>query len=199
MKYEEVRAYLDSINKFGSVLGLESMKNLLQKVGNPQDQLRFVPLAGTNGKGSTLAYISTILTCAGYRTGRYISPSVFSYREKIQVDGVFIDKDSLCDLTLKIKTACEELVSEGKSHPTIFEVETAMAFMYFLREGCDVVVLETGLGGSLDATNIIKNTLAAVMVSISLDHMGILGNTLEEIATQKAGIIKEGCIVVSLK
>lgn len=199
MDYKETREYLDGINRFGSVLGLESIEALLDKLGNPQDKLRFVHIAGTNGKGSTLAFLSTILMCAGYRTGRYISPAVFSYREKIQVNGEYIDHQSLIRLTQRVKTACQQMEAEGKAHPTIFEVETALAFLYFEQEKCDIVVLETGLGGLLDATNIIKTTLVAALASISMDHMGILGNTLAEIAQQKAGIIKEGCHVVSMR
>jgi len=180
-----------------SRLGLESIKLLTEKLGNPQDELHFVHIAGTNGKGSTLAFISTILKEAGYRVGRYISPTIFEYRERIQINGRMITKKDLCRLTLVVKEACEALVKEGKPHPTPFEVETALGFLYFKEKACDVVVLETGMGGTEDATNLIRNTLVAVIASVSMDHMGILGKTLTEIAEQKAGIIKAGCEVVT--
>jgi len=197
MTYEEVVEYIESLQGYGIVPGLENITNLCEKLGNPQDELHFVHIAGTNGKGSTLAFISTILKEAGYRVGRYISPTIFEYRERIQINGRMITKKDLCRLTLVVKEACEALVKEGKPHPTPFEVETALGFLYFKEKACDVVVLETGMGGTEDATNLIRNTLVAVIASVSMDHMGILGKTLTEIAEQKAGIIKRGCRVVS--
>lgn len=197
MNYKEARSYLDKIAKSGSILGLESIQALLQELDNPQDALKFIHIAGTNGKGSILAYVSTILSEAGYRIGRYISPTIVSYRERIQIDGQWISKDDLTELTQRIQKAIEKMKEKGLESPTVFEVETAIAFLYFKKKKCDVVVLETGLGGSLDATNIVKNTEVAVFASISRDHMGFLGDTLGEIARNKAGIIKPGCCVVS--
>lgn len=197
--YKEAREYLNGITKYGSVLGLDSIRVLLRRLGNPQDTLRFVHVAGTNGKGSTVAFISTILELANYKTGRYVSPSVFSYREIIQINRVSITKEALTSLTFEIKEVIEEMLRDGFDHPTIFEVETALAFLYFKREKCDIVVLETGLGGVLDATNIVENTLAAVMTSISKDHMQFLGNTLKEITYNKVGIIKKDSVVVCTK
>lgn len=197
MNYYEARIYLDEVSKYGSILGLENIRNLLDELGNPQEHLRFIHIAGTNGKGSVLAYISTILCEAGYKTGRYISPTVVSYLERIQVHQKPISEDTFAKLVDQVKTAITVMETKGLAKPTVFEVETAIAFLYFREQNCDLVVLETGLGGLLDATNIIKHTLIAVFTPISRDHMGFLGETLTEIARNKAGIIKEGCTVVT--
>lgn len=197
MLYEEARVYLDSVSKYGSVLGLDSIKNLLEELGNPQKELTFIHIAGTNGKGSILAYLSTILTEAGYRTGRYISPTVIGYLERFQIDGAFMEEEELARLTCHVKAAAERLVEKGKPSPTVFEIETAIAFLYFKESGCDFVVLESGLGGLMDATNVIENPKLCVFASVSMDHIGVLGNTLEEIARDKAGIIKKGAEVVA--
>ncbi len=199
MNLKQTMDYLENLSSYGMVPGLTNMENLCAKLGNPQDKLQIIHIAGTNGKGSVLAYLSTVLQCAGYRTGRYISPVIFEYREKIQINQKPISQAKLCAYTEKVKTACEELVAEGKNHPTQFEFETALCFLYFLEEKCDVVVLETGMGGRLDATNIIKKPLLTVLASISMDHMKFLGNTLAEIGAEKAGICKAGCPIVSMK
>lgn len=198
MKYQEALDYLESLSSYGIVPGLDSITELCRRLGNPQEKLKFVHIAGTNGKGSTLAYVSTVLKCAGYRVGRYLSPTIFEYRERIQVNGKAISKAALCEGVEEIQGAVEAMVSDGFAHPTPFEVETALAFWYFLKKECDIVVLETGMGGLQDATNLITTTQAAVLSSISMDHMKFLGNSLREIAAQKAGIIKEGCEVVSM-
>jgi dihydrofolate synthase/folylpolyglutamate synthase len=131
--------------------------------------------------------------------GRYISPTIYSYRERIQINEEYIPQEALVRLTERIKETGEQMLKEGFSHPTMFEAETALSFLWFAEQNCDLVVLETGMGGKTDATNVIHNTLAAVLVSVSMDHMGLLGNTLGEIAAQKAGIIKPGCTVVTAK
>ena len=197
MNYEEAREYLDQVSKGGSVLGLDNMRELLKRLGNPQDSLKFIHISGTNGKGSVLAYVSTVFKEAGYRTGRYISPTLFSYREKIQVNESFIGREDLARLTEEVKKAAEEMQNSGKGFPTIFEIETALAFLYFAEQKCDIVILETGLGGALDATNVIKTSVMEVITSISMDHMEFLGDTLGKIALQKAGIIKPHTSVVS--
>lgn len=197
MNYEEAREYLDQVSKGGSVLGLDNMRELLKRLENPQDSLKFVHISGTNGKGSVLAYVSTVFKEAGYRTGRYISPTLFSYREKIQVNESFIGREDLAHLTEEVKKAAEEMQNSGKGFPTIFEIETALAFLYFAEQKCDIVILETGLGGALDATNVIKTSVMEVITSISMDHMEFLGDTLGKIALQKAGIIKPHTSVVS--
>lgn len=197
MNFKEAMEYVEELQQYGSVLGLESMQRLCKKVGNPQDELTFVHIAGTNGKGSVLAYVSTVLKCAGYKVGRYLSPTIKEYRERFQIDGKMITQAGFCKYLEQVKEAALEIQSEGHPHPTPFEVETVVAFLYFLDKQCDIVVLETGLGGNLDATNVIKTTAVSVFTSISMDHMGILGNRLEDIALAKSGIIKDKCHVVS--
>ena len=197
MNYKEARVYLDEVSKYGSVLGLESMRELLRRLGDPQNELKFIHISGTNGKGSVLAYLSTILSGAGYRTGRYISPTLFSYRERIQVDGEYIEKESLACHVTAIAAAAEDMQKAGLSSPTVFEIETALAFLYFKEKRCDIVTLEVGCGGLLDATNVITTTLMEVIASISMDHTDLLGDTLAKIAAQKAGIIKPDTMVVS--
>ena len=199
MTYKEARVYLDEMSKYGSVLGLDTIRGLLHELGDPQDTLKFIHIAGTNGKGSVLAYTSTILSEAGYRTGRYVSPTVMSYLEKIQVDGTWISESDFAQITEQIKEAIASLEAKGEPLPTLFEAETAMAFLYFQKMHCDLVVLETGLGGETDATNIVKNTICAAFATISVDHLGVIGDTLEEIARTKSGIIKPGCAVVSAR
>lgn len=199
MNYKQAMEYMEEIAKYGSVPGLTNIINLCEKLGNPQNDLKFVHIAGTNGKGSTLAYISTVLKEAGYRVGRYVSPTIFEYRERIQVNERMISKDALCRHLERIKEAIEELQVEGKSHPTPFEIETALGFLYFKEKKCDVVVLETGLGGTLDATNLITTTIISVIASVSMDHMAFLGDTLTEIAENKAGILKPGIPVVTME
>lgn len=197
MNYEEARVYLDEVSKYGSVLGLDNMRELLGRLGNPQDDLKFIHISGTNGKGSALSYMSTILSGAGFRTGRYISPTLYAYRERIQVDGVMIDRESLAALVTVVKEAVDAMEAENKGNPTVFEVETALSFLYFKEQKCDIVVLETGLGGTLDATNVVKTTVMEMISSIGMDHMEFLGGTLQEIAENKAGIIKPHTWVVS--
>ena len=197
MTEREVMEYMEDIGKLGIVPGLDSIRELLHRLGDPQKELRFVHIAGTNGKGSVSAYIASVLMCAGYRVGRYLSPVIFEYREKIQINNRCISKAAMCRYVQQIREICGKMVEEGMHHPTPFEVETAMCFLYFRDKKCDVVVLETGMGGLEDATNIVENTQVAVITSVSLDHMKFLGNTLTGIARQKAGIIKKGCMVVS--
>lgn len=189
--------YLESISKFGSNLGLERVAVLLDLMKNPQDKLKYVHVAGTNGKGSTCSMIASILMESGLRVGKFISPHLEEFNERISVNNVCIshtDIDRLVDL-IKEKIDC--IVKSGMEHPTQFEVETAMGFQYFYEQECDVVVLEVGLGGRLDSTNVIKSPLVSVITSISYDHTERLGSSLTEIAAEKAGIIKPGCPAVS--
>ena len=197
MKYEEAITYIEKCNLFGSIPGLDSIRALTGKLGNPQDELKFIHVAGTNGKGSVSAFIGTTLQLSGLKVGRYISPTIYTYRERFQINGRMMGKKELGEEMELIKEACDTLVMEGKPHPTSFEIETALAFHYFLKKQCDIVVLETGMGGSLDATNIIQNPLLCILTPISMDHMQYLGNTLTCIAENKCGIIKNGCTVVS--
>lgn len=197
MNYSEARQYLSEVTKYGSVPGLDSIRELMRRLGNPQDKLKFIHIAGTNGKGSVLAYLSTILKKAGYRTGRYVSPTLFSYRERIQVDGEMIGREDLARLTEIVRDASEDMERDGLAHPTSFETETAVAWLYFVEKNCDIVVLETGMGGKLDATNIVRTTVLEILTPVSMDHMEFLGDTLAAIAGQKAGIIKPHTAVVS--
>lgn len=197
MNYQESRAYIEDAAQYGSVLGLENMHEMMGRLGNPQDDLKYVHVAGTNGKGSVIAYLYTTLTEAGYRIGRYISPTLYSYRERLEVAGKRISREKFAEYVTAAARVIQEMTEEGLPHPTPFEIETAVAFLFFREEKCDLVLLEVGMGGDLDATNIIKNTKLAVLVSISMDHMGFLGNSLAEIAEKKAGIIKPGCQVVT--
>lgn len=197
MNYKEATEYVESLQQYGCVPGLESIERLCARLGNPQDKLKFIHIAGTNGKGSVLAYVSTVLTCAGYKTGIYSSPAVIDYRERFRIDKKMISKQALCRCLEEVKAAALQITEAGFPHPTLFEVETAAAFLYFLDKKCDIVVIETGMGGMQDATNIIKTVICSALTSISMDHMAFLGESLEEIARQKAGIIKDGVSVVS--
>ena len=200
MNYQESREYIDRVTReIPSVLGLEHMRELMKRLGNPQEDLKYVHIAGTNGKGSVIAFLYSALSQAGYRVGRYVSPTLYSYRGRIAVAGQMIDRDSFALYLTQVTDAIQAMTADGFPHPTAFEIETAVAFLYFKNKGCDLVLLEVGMGGNLDATNIINNTLLAVLVSISMDHMSFLGNTLSEIAEKKAGIIKEGCHVVTVR
>lgn len=217
---------LESLEQFagkGIVLGLDTMRELLKRLGNPQDKLELIQVAGTNGKGSVTAFLSEILSQAGYRTGRYNSPAVFFPEEIIQTnckvqDSLDVERNGIGEAFLQqkdqeenkertfapitakavsegvkvLRQAAEAMTAEGHPAPTRFELETALAFWYFARKGCQIAVIETGMGGDLDATNVVRNTVCSVLVSISEDHKKILGDTLEEIAAHKAGIIKNG-------
>ena len=196
MNYNESMEYMETIKKYGSVLGLDTIKTLLAKMGNPQDELKVIHVAGTNGKGSTSAFLQSILMESGYKTGRYSSPAVFEYREIIRTDNTYIREEEVADILTYIKSKCNEMVKESLPHPTPFEIETAMAFEYFKRKKCDVVLVECGMGGEGDATNVFKKVLCSVITTISLDHTKFLGSTIGEIARVKAGIIKDNCPVI---
>ena len=183
--------------RFGSVLGLERMNALLEKLGNPQDDLKVIHVAGTNGKGSICRYVYEVLQAGGYKTGLYTSPFLEVFNERIEFNGAYISDEDLEIYTDKVIDAAKQMVAEGLESPTEFEIVTAIAFLYFAEKQADYVVLEVGLGGSGDSTNVVKKPLACIIASISLDHTDRLGNTIEAIAREKAGIIKEGCPVIS--
>lgn len=197
MNYEESRKYIQDASSRGSVLGLDNIVNLMNKLGNVQDRLKVVHIAGTNGKGSTSAYITQILIEAGYTVGRYTSPAVFDYMEMFTINNINISEDEYAVNMTMIKKAIDEMEAEHMTLPTPFEIETALAYLYFYRNKCDIAIIETGMGGRLDATNIVKSPLVSVLTSISKDHSRFLGETLEEITFNKAGIIKKNCPVVS--
>lgn len=175
---------------------LERMHALLDALGNPEQQLKCIHIAGTNGKGTLSVMTASILTHAGYKTGLAVSPYVVDFRERFQINGEMIPPRTLADLTEEVLDAVDGLCAAGQPSPVEFEVVTAIAMLWFAREHCDFVVLETGLGGRYDATNAIPSPLVAAITRIGMDHTDVLGDTLAEIAAEKAGIIKEGCAVV---
>ncbi|MCL2719186.1 MAG: bifunctional folylpolyglutamate synthase/dihydrofolate synthase [Lachnospiraceae bacterium] len=196
MTYKEATEYINQIKKGGINPGLAAIDELCRRLDYPQDKLKFIHIAGTNGKGSVLSFISTILKVAGYRTGRFFSPALSDYHERFQINNRLISKADFCRYLEIVKAAADSMVADGLSHPTSFEIDTAFSFLYFAEKGCDIVVLETGMGGTLDATNIVKNTLVAVLTPIGMDHADYLGRSYVEIAAHKAGIIKAGVQVV---
>ena len=187
MNATEAIEYIHSVCWKGSIPGLGRTQALLEKMGNPEKKLKFVHIAGTNGKGSTAAMTASILRKAGYRTGLYTSPYIYRFHERMQVDGVMISHEEIVEITNYVKPFADSM----EETPTEFELVTCIAFEFFKRKGCDIVVLEVGLGGALDSTNVIDCPEVAVITNIGLDHTDVLGNTLEEIALNKAGIIKE--------
>lgn len=195
MNYEDTMRYIADTAKFGSKLGLERTERILHILGDPHKKLKAIHIAGTNGKGSTTAMISKILFESGYKVGMYISPYLEEFEERIQINNKNIPKDDLCRIIEKVSPAINRVVEEGYNHPTQFEIITCAMFLYFYEEKVDFAVVEVGLGGRLDSTNVIV-PLVSVITSISYDHMQILGNTLGEIAFEKAGIIKEGVPIV---
>ncbi|MBR5233715.1 MAG: bifunctional folylpolyglutamate synthase/dihydrofolate synthase [Clostridia bacterium] len=188
--------YYHSLLTFGIMPGLERIKILLERLGSPEKDLHCIHVAGTNGKGTVCSFLASVLKEAGYKTGLYTSPYIVDFRERIRVNGEMISEKDLNEVTETVKAEIEKLRSENIII-TEFEAVTAAAFLHYKNVGCDFVVLETGLGGRFDATNVIESPLASVIVSISLDHVNILGNTISEIAFEKCGIIKNGCPVVT--
>ena len=189
MNYNEALSYIHSLLVFGSKPGLERISELLSKLGNPQDDLKFIHVAGTNGKGSTCNMLSSVYKKAGYKVGLYTSPYIVDFRERIQLNGEYIPKEDLARLT--------KTVMETEIEVTEFEFITALAFLWYSEQKCDIVILEVGLGGRFDATNIIKAPLCSVIMKIDYDHTAILGDTIDKIAFEKCGIIKDDCPVVS--
>ena len=194
--YEQAMEFIASAYKFGSKLGLTRISALLKHMGDPHKGLKYVHVAGTNGKGSTVAFISSILISAGYKTGAYISPYVHRFNERICVNGEEISNEAIARIIGEIRKKTELMSERDEGFPTEFEIVTALSFQYFRDCGCDIVVLETGLGGRLDSTNVIDAPEVAVITTIDYDHMHILGDTLQLIAAEKAGIIKKGGRVV---
>ena len=189
MTLDEALRYIHTVSWMTTIPGLERELELLERIGNPHRGMKYIHVAGTNGKGSTAAMLANILRSAGYRTGLYTSPYIIRFNERIQVDGEQIPDEAVCALTEFIKPHAEAMAS----HPSEFEIVTAIGFEYFRRQKCDIVVLEVGMGGEWDATNVIEDNEAAVIVNIGLDHTGVLGDTVEEIALTKSGVVKRGC------
>ncbi len=195
MNYKETLEYISSINWKGSVLGLSRIRDLLDLLGNPQKDLKFIHIAGTNGKGSTAAFLSSVLIEAGYKVGLFTSPYIEVFNERMQINNTNISDEELAEITTYIRPFADSM--EDKA--TEFELNTAICMEYFKRNSCDIVVLEVGMGGELDSTNVIDSPEAAVITAIGLDHTEELGDTVEKIAKTKAGIIKEGCSAVLCK
>lgn len=192
MTYDEALEYIHGISWTFCKPGLDRIRALCDGLGNPQDGLRFVHVAGTNGKGSFCSMLSSVLTAAGYRVGLYTSPYILRFNERMQVSGVPISDEKLAKVTERVRPIAEAMTDK----PTEFELITAIAFEYFRDEKVDLVILECGMGGRLDSTNIINNSLLSVITGIALDHMAYLGDTVEKIAVEKAGIIKHWCPVL---
>lgn len=184
-------------DKFGSILGLERVNELLRRLGDPQQGMKYIHVAGTNGKGSTCKFLEKALAACGYKIGLYTSPYIEKFNERIQFDGKMITDKELEIYGNQALAKAAEMVNDGITSPTEFEVVMATAFLYFRAKDPDIVILEAGMGGIGDATNVITKPIASIFTSVAFDHMHILGNTLAEIATDKAGIIKEGCPVIS--
>lgn len=193
MTYEQALAYISGISARSGKPGLERIRTLMAGLGNVQNKLKFVHLAGTNGKGSTSCMLSYILRKAGYKTGLFISPFVIRFNERVQINGQHIPDDTLAEIIERIRPVADAMADGA----TEFELITAAAFVWFAEQNCDIVVLETGLGGRLDATNIIPANECAVITNIGIDHTDYLGNTIEDIAYEKACILKQGCPVVA--
>lgn len=197
MDFLEAQNYLEKVrSQKGIVLGLDTMRHLMAKLNNPQDKVKFIQVAGTNGKGSTAAYLTSILSEAGIKVGRYTSPAVFSSTEQYFACGSCISESEYAKGMTAVAEAAESLDGET---PTVFEQETALAFWYFAQKGCELAILEAGLGGDMDATNIVTTTVCSIITSISMDHCRILGNKISEIAAHKAGIIKPGAPVICIE
>ncbi|WP_105619408.1 bifunctional folylpolyglutamate synthase/dihydrofolate synthase [Vallitalea okinawensis] len=197
MNYQELIDYLNHIPRFTEVKeDLSLMENLMKRLGNPQDQLRCIHVAGTNGKGSVCAMTTSILLEEGYTVGTFTSPHLIHFNERMKICNEAITDEEFSRIGTKVKEAIEEMIEAGLQHPTFFEVITACAFYYFALKKVDYAVIEVGLGGRLDATNIIKEPIVTVITPISLDHTSILGDNLEDITGEKAGIIKKNCPVV---
>lgn len=194
LTYQQAILKIKNLEKFGSKPGLERVRKLLELIGNPQKNLKFIHVAGTNGKGSVCFMLASILKECGYKTGLFISPSIMDFRERISINGEMIPKNYVCQILEKLEKFSRDFL---KDPLTEFEVTTVMAFEYFSRKNCDVVVLETGMGGRLDATNVIDAPLCSVITTISLDHTSLLGKSIQEIAAEKLGIVKpNSCLVL---
>lgn len=194
--YQAALEYLVHLTKFGINLGLGRIQALLQSVGNPEKKLRVIHIGGTNGKGSTSIMVANILQEAGFRVGIFTSPHLNDYRERMTINGEMIPKQELTRLVDTLRPHLEEMVHDGVEHPTEFEVSTTLAFLYFAQQKVDFAVIEVGLGGAIDSTNVVK-PLISVITNVGMDHMDYLGKTLEEIASVKAGILKPNSVAIT--
>jgi dihydrofolate synthase/folylpolyglutamate synthase len=191
VNFQEAAAYMSGLLRFGVKLGNERFEALLERLGSPHHSLRAVHVAGTKGKGSTATFIASILRCSGYRVGVYLSPFVYNLRERIQIDGSMISEDEFAEIVTEIKPHIDEIALTDLGQVTEFELKTAVGFVYFARKNVDYAVIEVGLGGRLDATNVLPHPVVSVITNIGLDHTEVLGATIPLIAAEKAGIIKQ--------
>ena len=196
MNYAEALLYLDELNTFGIRLGLARMEELCARLGNPERSYQVIHIAGTNGKGSVTQMMDAVCRAAGIRSGRYLSPHLVSYTERMSVDGHDISEERFAEFLTRVRTAADEMVAAGHEHPTQFEALTALAFLYFAEERVEIAVVETGLGGLLDSTNVVEPALT-IITNVAMDHADRCGGTLAGIAEHKAGIIKEGVPVIT--
>ena len=197
MTYREAKAYMEQVQKRGSIFGLAPVKMLLERLGSPQNRLKVIHVAGTNGKGSICTFLEQLYRAEGRRVGRYISPTLHCYLERFQINGKYMEEEEFARLLSEVIPVIDEMKRDGAELPTAFEIETVIAFLYFFKHQVDIVILETGMGGREDATNVVDKPLCTVFGSIGMDHMQFLGNTIEKIAYEKAGIMKAGCPAVS--
>ena len=197
MNYAEAINYIDNKSRLGIEPGLANITELLGRLGNPQDDVKCIHIAGTNGKGSVFAFVQEAFIQAGFCVGRYISPSVFGYLEKFQLDRRWMSENEFCEILEEVAEVTETMVREGLHSPTAFEIETAVAYLYFKRKKVDIALIECGMGGRLDATNVLNNPAMCVFAPIGMDHMQFLGDSLTQIAKEKAGIIKNNVVCVS--
>lgn len=197
MTYREAEIYMEQVQKRGSIFDLVPVKMLLERLGSPQNRLKVIHVAGTNGKGSICTFLEQLYRAEGRRVGRYISPTLHCYLERFQINGRYMEEKEFADILSEVVPVIDGMKRDGMKLPTAFEIETVIAFLYFLYHQVDIVILETGMGGRTDATNVVEKPLCTVFGSIGMDHMQFLGNTIEEIAYEKAGIMKAGCPVVS--
>ena len=197
MNYSEVLKYIEEKNKLGTVPGISAIKELLRRLGNPEKSVKALHIAGTNGKGSIMAYVESVLILHGFKVGRYISPAIFDFREKWQINRQYMSEEKCAAIMSRIADIVLLMEADGFRSPTTFEIETAAAFLYFAQEGCDYMLIECGMGGREDATNALDTACVRVLASISYDHMQFLGNTLEEILSEKLGIVRKGDVLIS--
>lgn len=196
MTHEEAMKFIEDSSRFGSKLGLESIRTLLEYLENPQDALKYIHVAGTNGKGSTSSFLNSVLVRSGFNVGLYTSPHLITFNEGIKINSVNIKDEEIAKSANIVKNAVDKMLADGHQHPTQYEIVTAISFEYFKAMKVDIVILEVGMGGRLDATNVIGCPLVSIITPIAMDHVGFLGDTIEKVAAEKAGIIKPNCDVV---
>ena len=199
MNYREAREYITEKEKLGSVMGLDTIRELLNRMDNPEKQAPVIHIAGTNGKGSILAFVEETLVQAGKNVGRYISPTIYNYRERWRHNKTWVSSEEAAEAISAVAEKAEEMVTDGLQSPTAFEIETAAAFWLFRKWNCDIVLVECGMGGRLDATNVFDDASKTinVLASVSFDHMAVLGDTLEKITNEKLGIVRDDSTLIS--